>query len=38
MFVGNGHNKQLLKNLVVEYNNKNNYKNNLENNTQNQDY
>ena len=38
MFVENGHNKQLLKNLVVEYNNKKNNKNNHENNTQNRDY
>ena len=38
MFVENGHNKQLLKNLVVEYNNKKNNKNNHENITQNQDY
>ena len=34
MFVENGHNKQLLKNLVIKYNNKKN-KNNLENNTEN---
>ena len=34
MFVENGHKKQLLKNLVVEYNNKKkNIKNNHENNT-----
>ena len=38
MFVEHGHNKQLLKNLVVEYNNKKNNKNNYENNTQNRDY
>ena len=38
MLVENGHGKQLLKNLVVEYNNKNNNKNNHENNTQNRDY
>ena len=38
MFVENGHNKQLLKKLVVEYNNKKNNKNNHENITQNQDY
>ena len=37
MFVENGHSKQLLKNLVIKYNNKNN-KNNHENNTENQDY
>ena len=34
MFVENGHNKQLLKNLVMKYNNKKN-KNNHENNTEN---
>ena len=34
MFVENGHNKQLLKNLVIKYNNKKN-KNNHENNTEN---
>ena len=38
MFVENGHNKQLLKNLVVECNNKKNNKNNHENNTQNRNY
>ena len=38
MLVKNGHSKQLLKNLVVEYNNKKNNKNNHENNTQNRDY
>ena len=38
MFAENGHNKQLLKNLVVEYNNKKNNKNNHENKTQNEDY
>ena len=37
MLVKNGHSKQLLKNLVVEYNNKKNNKNNHENNTQNRD-
>ena len=37
MFVENGHNKQLWKNIVVEYNNKTNNKNNRENNTQNGD-
>ena len=38
MFVETGHNKQLLKNLMVEYNNKKNNENNHENNTQNPDY
>ena len=38
MFFENGHNKQLLKNLVVEYNNKKNNINNHENNAQNRDY
>ena len=38
MFVENGHNKQLLKNLVVECNNKKNNKNNHENKTRNRDY
>ena len=38
MFVENGHNKQLLKNLVIKYNNKKNNKNNHENNTENQEY
>ena len=38
MFVENGHSKQLLKNLVIKYNNKKNNKNNHENNTENQDY
>ena len=37
MFIENGHNKQLLKNLVIKYNNKKN-KNNHENNTENRDY
>ena len=37
MFVENGHNKQLLKNLVIKYNNKKNNKNNVENNTENRD-
>ena len=37
MFVENGHNKQLLKNLVIKYNKKNN-KNNRENITDNRDY
>ena len=38
MFVENGHNKQLLKNLVITYNNKSNNKNNHENNTENREY
>ena len=38
MFVENGHNKQLLKNLVIKYNNKKNNKNNHENNTENRKY
>ena len=38
MFFENGHNKQLLKNFVIRYNNKKNNKNNHENNTENQDY
>ena len=38
MFVENGHDKQLLKNLVIKYNNKKNNKNNQENNIKNQDY
>ena len=37
MFVENGHNKQLLKNLVIKYNNKKN-KSNHENNTENWEY
>ena len=37
MFVENGHNKQLLKNLVIKYNNKKNNKNNHENSTENRD-
>ena len=37
MFVENGYNKRLLKNLVIEYNNKKN-KSNHENNTGNRDY
>ena len=36
--VENGHNKQLLKNLVIEYNNKKNNKSNCENVTENRDY
>ena len=35
MFVENGHKKQLLKNLLVEYKNKKTNKNNHESNTQN---
>ena len=38
MFVVNSCNKQLQKNLVIKYNNKNNNKNNHENNTENRDY
>ena len=38
MFVENGHSKQLLKILVIKYNNKKNNKNNHENNTENRDY
>ena len=38
MFVENGRNKQLLKNLVIGYNNTKNDKSNHENNTQNRDY
>ena len=38
MFVENGHNKQLLKNLVISYNNKKKNKNNHENNTENREY
>ena len=39
MFVENGHNKQLLKNLIIiEYNNKKNHKSKHENNTENRDY
>ena len=38
MLVENGHNKQLLKNLVTEYKNKKNNKNNHENNIENRDY
>ena len=37
MFVENGYNKQLLKNLVMQYNNKKNNKNNRKNNTENRD-
>ena len=38
MSVQKGHNKQLLKNLVIEYNNEKNINNNHENNNENQDY
>ena len=38
MFVENGHNKQLLKNLVIKYNNRKNNKNNHEYKTENRDY
>ena len=38
MFVENGHKKQFLKNLVVEYTNKKNNKNSHENNSQNRYY
>ena len=38
MFVENGHNKQLLENLVIKYNNKKSCKNNHENNTENREY
>ena len=38
MLLENGHNKQLLKNLVIKYNNKKNNKNNYENNTENRKY
>ena len=38
MFVDNGHNKQLLKNLVIKYKNKKNNKKNHENNTENREY
>ena len=38
MFLENGHNKQLWKNLVVGHNNKKNNKNNHESSTQNRDY
>ena len=37
MFVENGHSKQLLKNLLIKYNNKKNNKSNQENNTENRD-
>ena len=38
VFVENGYYKQLLKNLVIKYNNKKNNKNNHENNTENRDH
>ena len=38
MFIASGHTRQLLKNLVIEYNNKKNNKSNHENNTENRDY
>ena len=38
MLLENGHNKQLLKNLVIKYNNKKNNKNNYENNIENRKY
>ena len=38
MFVENIHNKQLLKSLVIKYNNKKNNKSNDENNNGNRDY
>ena len=38
MFVDNGHNKQLLKNLVIKNNNKMKNKNNHENDTENREY
>ena len=38
MFVENGHDKQLLKDLVITCNNKKNNKNNHENNTENREY
>ena len=37
VFIENGHSKQLLKNLVIKYNNKKN-KNNHKNSTENRDY
>ena len=37
MFVETGHNKQLLKNLVIQYNDKKNNEDNHENNTENRD-
>ena len=38
MFVENGHNKQLLKNLLIKYKNKKNNKNNHEDKTENREY
>ena len=38
VFIENGHSKQLLKNLVIKYNNKKNKKNNHKNSTENRDY
>ena len=38
MFIASGHTRQLLKNLVIEYNNKKNNKSNHENKTENRDY
>ena len=38
MFVENSHDKELLKNLVITYNNKKKNKNNHENNTENREY
>ena len=38
VFVENGHNKQLVRNLVIKYSNKENNKNNQESNTENRDY
>ena len=37
MFVENGHKKQLLKSLVIKYNNKKNNKNDHQNNTESRD-
>ena len=38
MFIENGHNKQHLKNFVIEYGSKKNNKNNHENNNQNREH
>ena len=38
VFIESGHSKQLLKNLVIKYNNKKDKKNNHKNSTENQDY
>ena len=38
MFAEDGHYKQLLRNIVIKYNNKKNNKNNHENNTENRKY